>query len=202
VANTQAQFGFAQFGYLPGSAPDYQLSRYAIQSTYATAIYFGDPVVKSAAAGGTLGQYIQPATGTGSLTAISGIFQGCTYTPKGGIPGWLPWYPPTAAGADTTAYVIDAPNALFRVAALLTAVPPSAIGEGIGYSTGAGGTTLGGGFSTFTVDQSLLTTGAVAPFQVYSMYPGVGNGSDTTTNYAWCIVAFNAQRFKQLTTIA
>ena len=197
MANTQAQFGFAQFGYLPGGAPDYQLSKYAIQSSYATAIYFGDPVVKSAASG-----YIQPATGTGSLTAISGIFQGCVYTPKGGVPGWLPWYPPTAAGADSTAYVIDSPLALFRVAALLTAVPPSAIGEGIGYSTGAGGTTLGGGFSTFTVDQSLLTTGAVAPFQVYSMYPGVGNGSDTTTNYAWCIVAFNAQRFKQLTTIA
>lgn len=197
MANTAAQFGFAHFGYLSGGAPDYQLSKYAIQSTYATAIFFGDPVVKSAASG-----YIQPATGTGSLTAISGIFQGCTYTPKGGVPGWLPWYPPTAAGADSTAYVIDAPNALFRVAALLTAVPPSAIGEGIGYSTGAGGTTLGGGFSTFTVDQSLLTTGAVAPFQVFSMYPGVGNGSDTTTNFNWVIVTFNAQRFKQLTTIA
>ncbi len=202
MANTQAQFGFAHFGYLSGGAPDYQLSRYAIQSTYATAIFFGDPVVKSAAAGGAIGQYIQPATGTGSGTALSGIFQGCTYTPKGGVPGWLPWYPPAAAGADSTAYVIDAPNALFRVAALLTAVPPSAIGENIGYSTGAGGTTSGGGFSTFTVDQSLLTTGAVGPFQVYSMYPGVGNGSDTTTNFNWIIVSFTNQRFRNLTGIA
>ena len=46
--------------------------------------------------GGTGGMYIQPATGTGSLTALAGIFQGCTYTPKGGVPGWLPWYPASA----------------------------------------------------------------------------------------------------------
>ena len=198
MANTPAQFGFSHFGYLPGGAPDYQLSKYAIQSTYATGIFFGDPVVKSASAG----PYIQPATGTGSLTAILGIFQGCQYTPKGGVPGWLPWYPPNAAGADTVAYVIDSPLALFKVAALQTAVPATAIGQNIGYSTGAGGTTVGGGFSTFTVDQSLLTTGAVAPFQVYSLYPGVGNGSDPTTNFNWVIVSFTNQRFRVLTGVA
>ena len=197
MANTQSQFGFAHFGYLPGGAPDYQLSKYQIQSTYATGIFFGDPVVKSASS-----QYIQPATGTGSLTAIVGVFQGCQYTPKGGVPGWLPWYPPAAAGADSVAYVIDAPNALFKVAALLTAVPATAVGQNIGYSTGAGGTTVGGGFSTFTVDQSLLTTGSVAPFQVYSLYPGVGNGSDPTTNFNWVIVSFNSQRFRVLTGVA
>jgi len=197
MANTQAQFGFAHFGYLPGGAPDYQLGKYAIQSTYATAIFFGDPVVKSAASG-----YIIPATGTGTLTALTGVFQGCTYTPKGGVPGWLPWYPGVAAGADSVGYVIDAPNALFRVASLLTATPPSAIGEGIGWSTGAGGTTVGGGFSTFTVDQSTLTTGPLAPFQVYSMYPGIGNGSDTTTNFNWVIVTPNFQRFRQFTSVA
>jgi hypothetical protein len=197
MANTAAQFGFAHFGYLPGGAPDYQLSKYLIASTYATGIFFGDPVVKSASS-----PYIQPATGTGSLTAIIGVFQGCQYTPKGGVPGWLPWYPPTAAGADSIAYVIDAPNALFKVAALLTAVPTTAIGQNIGYSTGAGGTTIGGGFSTFTVDQSLLTTGSVAPFQVYSMYPGLGNGSDTTTNFNWVIVSFNSQRFNNRTGVA
>lgn len=196
MANTQAQFGFAHFGYLSGGAPDYQLSKYAIQSTYATAIYFGDPVIKSASGGGAAGAYLQPMTNQ-TTTAIVGIFQGCNYTPKGGVPGWLPWYPPSAAGADTIAYVIDAPNALFKVAALLTAVAPSAIGNSIGFSTGAGGTTIGGGFSTYTVDQSLATTsGSTLPFQVYSMYPGVGNGSDTTTNYNWVIVTFNQMRFR------
>ena len=203
MANTQAQYGFSHYGYLPGGAVDMQLSRYQIQSTYSTGIYFGDPVVKSAAAGGGVAPYIIPATGTGSITALTGIFQGCSFTPKGGVPQWSPWYPPQSQGADTTAYVIDAPNALFKVAALLTAVPPSAIGEGIGFSTGAGGTTVGGGFSTYVVDQSTLTTGPVAPFQIVSMWPGVGNGSDTTTNYNWIVVTFNNQRYRAAqTTIA
>ena len=94
---------------------------------------------------------------------------------------------------------MNAPGALFKVAALLTTVPTTALGENIGWSTGAGATTVGGGLSTFVVDQSTLTTGSTAPFQIYSMYNSVGNGSDTTTNYNWVIVTFNNQQFKNLT---
>lgn len=188
MANTQAQFGFQHFGYLPGGSADYQLSKYQIQSSYATKIWFGDPVIKSAAT-----QYILPSTGTGAGTTISGIFYGCQYTPVGGTPTWSPYFP-ASVGSDATAYVIDAPNALFRVAALLTPVPATAMGNCIGYSTGAGGTTVGGGFSTYTVDQSLMNT--TAAFQLVSFYPGIGNGSDTTSNYNWVIVAFNTQRYK------
>ena len=188
MANTQAQFGFAHYGYLPGGAVDYQLSKYQIQSTYATAIFFGDVVQKSA----SLGPYLQPClSGSSNATGVVGIFQGCQYTPKGGVPGWLPWYPPSAAGADSTAYVIDAPNALFRVAALLTAVPATAIGNNIGFSTGAGGTTVGGGFSTYTIDQNSIASSPLLPFKVIKLYDGIGNGSDPTTNYNWVIVGFN-----------
>src|SRR5262249_2832947 len=104
MANTQAQFGFQHFGYLPGGAPDYQSSKYATQSSFTTKIWFGDPVIKSA-----LSPYIAPATGTGSLTTISGIFYGCQVTPVGGYPTWSPWWP-GASGADGVAYVMDAPN--------------------------------------------------------------------------------------------
>jgi len=196
MANTQVQFGFQHYGYLPGGAVDYQLSKYQIQSSYATKIWFGDPVIKSAST-----QYIQPATGTGSLTAIIGIFQGCQYTPTGGVPTWSPYWPASQA-ADATAYVIDAPNALFKVAALLTPVPATAIGNGIGYSTGAGGTAVGAGFSTFTVDQSTISTTAVSPFRIVALYPGVGNGSDPTTNYNWVIVGFNQQVYRVSTGVA
>ncbi len=191
MANVQAQFGFQHFGYLPGGAPDYQLSKYQIQSSYATRIWFGDPVIKSAST-----QYILPATGTGGGvpgTTLARIFYGCQYTPTGRVPTYSPWFPASVA-ADATAYVIDAPSALFRVAALLTAVPATAMGNCIGYSTGAGGTTYGSGFSTFTVDQSLMNV--TAAFQLVSFYPGIGNGSDTTTNYNWVIVSFNTQRYK------
>ncbi len=187
MANTIAQFGFQHFGYISGGNPDYQQNKGLIQSTFSTKIFFGDPVIKSASS-----QYMTIAVGT--TTAVWGIFVGCQYTPTGQPPQWSPFWP-GAAAADATAYVIDAPNALFKVAALLTAVPSTAIGANIGFSTGAGGTTVGGGFSTYTVDQSTLTTSTSFPFQVYAMYPGVGNGSDTTTNFNWVIVGFNNQRY-------
>lgn len=198
MANTQAQFGFQQYGYLSGSGVDYQQSVYSIQKSYASAIYFGDPVIKSASS-----QYIKPATGTGNLTTLSGIFVGCSYQlAAGGSRQWSPFWPGLTAIADATAYVIDAPNALFKAAALLTAVPATAIGANIGFSTGAGGTTVGQGFSTYVLDQSTITTGATAPFTIVGLYPGVGNGSDTTTSYNWVIVGFNNQRFRNTTGIA
>ena len=188
MANTQAQFGFQQFGYLPGGSPDYQQSKGLIQSSFSTKIYFGDPVIKSAAS-----QYMTLMTST--TTAVWGIFVGCQYNATGSAPQWSPYWP-GGATADATGYVIDAPNALFKVAALLTPVPATAIGQNIAFSTGAGGTTIGGGFSTYVVDQSTLTTSNAYPFTVEAMYPGVGNGADTTTNYNWVIVSFNNQRWR------
>lgn len=197
MANTQAQFGFQHIGYISGGAADYQMnSQYQIQSSYATAILNGTPMVKSASS-----QYIIPATGTGNLTTIVGVFYGADYTPVGGIPSFAPFWP-AAAAADGKAHLIDSPLAMFKVAALLTAVPATAIGQNIGFSTGTVGTTIGAGFSGYVVDQGTLTTGPSAPFTVHSMYPGIGNGSDTTTNYNWVVVTFNNQRFKQLTGVA
>ena len=193
MANTQSQFGFQHVGFLPGYAPDYQLSTRQIQSSYASAIWFGDPVIKSA-----LSPYIQVGLGTGSLTAMAGIFYGCTYVPSGGgAPVWSPWFPGSVK-TDATAYIMASPGALFKVAALLTAVPTTAVGSNIGWSTGAGGTSVGQGFSTFTVDQSLLTTGPNGAFYIVSMYNGIGNGADTTTSYNWIIVSFNNQQFRAL----
>ena len=189
MANTQATFGFKHIGYLSGSGVDYQISTAPILSSYTTKIFFGDPVIYS-----TASQYIQPAVGTGNLTAIVGIFQGCEYIPStGGPPQWSPWWPGASTG-DATAYIVNAPNAKFLAAATLTAVPATAIGRNIGYSTGAGGTTVGGGFSTYTVDQStIVTTLTVGAFRVLGFYQGVGNGSDTTTSYNWVVVGFNQQ---------
>lgn len=196
MANTQAQFGFQHYGYLPGGAVDYQLSKYAIQSSFATKIFFGDPVIKSAAS-----PYIRPATASTAGTAIAGIFYGCQYSPPGGTPTWTPWWP-ASQGTDAVAYVIDAPNALFKVAALNTAVPATAMGNNIGFSTGAGGSTVGGGFSTFTVDQATISTATTSQFRLINFYPGVGNGSDTTTAFNWVIVGFNQQAYQTGTGVA
>ena len=196
MANTQAQFGFKHIGFISGSAPDYQLSTRSIRSAYASAIFFGDPVVKST---GT--NYIrQPADNT--TLPVDGVFQGCWYVPSGGgAPVYSPYFP-GSVNSDATAYVVDAPGALFLAASLLTSVTGSSINSNIGWSTGAGGATTGGAFSSYVVDSATATAQNSWPFRVVSYYQGIGNGSDTTTNYNWVVVTFNNHRFKQLTGVA
>lgn len=195
MANTQATFGFKHQGYLGGGAPDYQLSSYALSSGNATNIGFGDPVCYAAATAST--PFIIQATGALATTQpIIGIFQGCEYIPTGG--GTVTWSPywPGGAAQNATAYVLDAPNAIFLVAALQTSLTSANIGQAINFTTGAP-TTTGGGFSVATVDQSTATstgtTTSYLPFRVVGLYAGVGNGSDPTTNYGWARVAFNFQ---------
>lgn len=193
MANVQQTFGFQHIGYLPGYAPDMAPSRRMIQSSYATAIFFGDPVVKSSSS-----PYIQQAIVTTGGTAIAGIFQGCWYTPKGGgSPVYSPWFPGSVQ-TDATALIIDSPGALFKVAAANTAVPATAIGNNVSWSTGAGGTTTGGGFSTYTVDFSTLTNNATAAFTIVDMWSNraVGNGTDNSNPFNWVVVSFNSEVYR------
>lgn len=194
MANVQSAFGFRQIGYLSGGGPDYQLATRPIQATNTAKIYRGDPVVKS-------GVYIIQATTANNTATLEGIFDGCTYIPSGGgSPVWSPYWP-GAASVDATAYIINAPNALFLAAALNTAISSTAIGDGITFNTGTG-STVGGGFSGATLDQSTISTTSAMPFQIYQLYQGVGNGADPTTPYNWVSVVFNNQRFRNSTGVA
>lgn len=183
MANVQASFGFRHIGFTSGAGPDYQLATRLISSANTTKIFRGDPVVKIASS-----KYI--GQGTNTTTTLVGIFDGCVYIPVGGgTPIWSPFWPGTAA-SDATAYVIDAPNALFLASTLLTSIVASNVGENVCYAIGTG-STAGGGFSGATIDQSTLTTATEAPFRVYQLYQGIGNGSDSTTSYGWAVVTFN-----------
>ncbi len=186
MANVLATFGFRHIGFISGGSPDYQLNTKLISSANTTKIYRGDPVVKIASS-----KYI--GQGADNTTTLAGIFDGCVYIPVGGgTPQWSPFWPGSAA-SDATAYVIDAPNAMFLAAALLTSIVASNVGENVGYAIGTG-STVGGGFSGATIDQSTLTTATAAPFRVYSLYQGIGNGSDSSTNYGWAVVTFNNEQ--------
>ena len=194
MANTQAQFGFKHFGYLSGGSPDYQQSTRAISKTLATAIGFGDPVIRVSSASPYITQGASVTT-----VPLEGIFVGCTFIPSGGgPPQWSPFWPGNTVNADATAYVIDAPNALFLVATLQTAVTSANIGQLINYTTGVPSTS-GQGYAIATIDQSTLATTSTGttisglPFRITGLYPGLGNGSDPTTNYNWAIVTFNNQ---------
>jgi hypothetical protein len=199
VANTQATFGFRHIGYTSGGAPDFQLSTRLILSTNTTKIFRGDPVV------------IDPTTGklqqaSSNTVNVAGIFDGCVYTPVGGTPVWSPFWPGAGASVDPTAYIIDAPNAQFLVAALNTSIVTANIGENVGFVIGTGNTT--NGFSAATIDQSTLNTTNTLPFRVIAPcttqgnFGVVGNGSDPTTAFGWAVVTFNNQNFKQLQGLA
>lgn len=198
MANTQAAFGFRHIGYLGGGSPDYQLSTGLILSSNTTKIFRGDPVVRTVSTG-------KIAQASNNIETIVGIFDGCMYTPTGGIPQWSPYWP-GAASVDATAYFIDAPNALFMAAALNTSIVTANIGENVGYAIGTGNTT--NGFSGATIDQSTLNTTNTLPFRVVAPvttsgnFGQIGNGSDPSTAYGWAVVAFNSQNFKQLTGLA
>jgi hypothetical protein len=79
-------------------------------------------------------------------------------------PEWSPFWPGGGASADATAYIIDAPNALFLAAALNTSIVTANIGENVGYAIGTGNTVTG--FSAATLDQSTLNTTNTLPFRV------------------------------------
>lgn len=192
MANTQAQFGFKHIGYLSGAGVDYQQQPRLILKTYSTAIGFGDPVMRTNATSAYIVRGDASTTGP-----IEGIFVGCQFTLSGGTPQWSPFWPGSTAAADATGYVIDAPNALFLAATLLTAIVTANIGNVVNYTTGTP-STVGGGYSIATLDQSTLstaggTTMSAMPFKVVQLYQGIGNGSDPSSNYNWVVVKFNNQ---------
>jgi hypothetical protein len=196
VANTQVTFGFRHIGYASGMAPDYQMAKGVILSSNSTKIFRGDPVSLDP----TTGAIVQGANNT---STVFGIFDGCMYTPVGGTPQWSQFWP-GAAGGPATGYVINAPGALFMAAALNTSLVTANVGENIGFAIGTGNTATGQ--SAATLDQSTLNTTNTLPFKVVDLGSSIlaagSNGADVSTAYAWAVVTFNNQQYKQLTGLA
>ncbi len=199
MANVLATFGFRQIGYLSGGAPDFQLATGVIASAYGTKIGRGDPVIYNTSTG-----KIEQASS--QSVQLAGIFDGCVYTPVGGTPTYSLFWPAAGAGSDATAYIINAPNAVFIAAALNTSIVTANIGENVGFAIGTVNTA--NGFSGATIDQSTLNTTNTLPFKVIAPcttagnYGFVGNGSDPATAYGWAVVTFNNIVGKQLTGLA
>lgn len=187
MSNTTGNMGFKHIGFLPGFAPDYQLQAVTVGSGNATAIYNGDPVVHASG-------LVVAATSTAN--AVFGVAQGCQYTDASGVTQWRPYLPALQTG---TLYVISAPGAMFLAQTLATSVVTSNINQNIGFAVGTG-STIGGGFSGYTIDQKTAATTSTLPFRITSLYstmaPANVNGTDNTTNNNMAVVTFNSQDFK------
>ena len=185
MSNTTGFMGFKNIGFLPGASPDYQLQALQVSSANATAIYRGDPVVFS-------GGFIVAATSTAN--AVHGIMDGAQYVASG-LNQWNPYCP---ASQTATVYILSAPNALFLAQTLVSSIVTAQINKNVGFAVGSG-TTIGGGFSGYSVDGNTSATTSSLPFRVIglasSILPAGANGTDNTSNNNQIIVSFNNQDF-------
>ena len=197
MANTFAPFGFRPISTSNGPI-NWRISTRRVASS-AGAIYRGDAVVPVT---GTPTGYIIQAT-AGSV-ALAGIFWGCQYlstSQKRVI--WSQYWPGSDATGDVIAYVIDDPNARFKVQTSgasfqITGTPTtftsSPVGQLAQLNVGSGSTT------TQQSGMYLDTVGATAtyPFQIVDMVldPPGSNGADATSNYNYVIVGFNNEMLR------
>ena len=109
MANVEEKFGLKPVRSLDGSDFINAQNRYRIASSYGTAIFQGDLVTP------VTGGHIERHT-AGSGTPVVGVFNGCFYTdPTTQKPTWKNYYPGSIAASDIMAFVIDAPDQVYKI---------------------------------------------------------------------------------------
>jgi len=195
MANTSAPFGFQHVGYLEGHGPTGGQTVRKIASNYGTAINFGDPVVSV-----NTGYIQQAVAGT---TQIAGIFVGCKYlSTSQARTVWSKYWPGSDATGDVEAYIINSPNAIFRVQAAgsSTAIGFLNVNENVNFALGTPANGISGAYADQTTLNPATTT---LPFRVvgHVQDPPGANGTDITTGFNIILVAFNNVDTKALTGI-
>lgn len=197
MSNTFAPFGFSQTSGT-GSSPTYeQVERFITSS--ADAIYKGDPVTSQSD-----GSIAQASPGT---TQIAGIFVGCEYVQAGtNRTVWMPYWPGSGSALSNTtikAYIVNDPNARFIVQSGDAGSPVAAtdIDANINFAIGTGDALSG--ISGAYANQATIATTSTLPFRIVGLItdPPGANGTDSSSNGNWIVVAFNNVDTKSLTGI-
>ena len=120
-----APYGLKPINLIGGQGFSGSTRQLKIASNYGTAIFYGD-VVKYASDG-----TIQIDTGTTAATPI-GVFLGVTYTdPSTSQVTFKQSYPASTVASDIMAYVLDDPDALFKVVAVSSGTTVAGYGRTI-----------------------------------------------------------------------
>jgi hypothetical protein len=155
-----------------------------IATNSSTAIYYGDLVKLEST--GTLGK----DTGTNAATPV-GVFLGCTYTDPVFGKTFRQYYPGTTNIADVMAYVLDDPDALFKVAVVssgttISYVNRTAVGNNAVLVQNSGSTTTGNSKVAVSSTTGTTSTWPVRIVDVVSETTTVGNpGSYTEVIVKW-----------------
>ncbi len=180
----EAPYGLLPINLIGGQVFAGSTRQIPIAVNSATAIFYGDVVKLNS--DGTLDK----DTGTNAATPV-GVFLGCTYTdPVYGLT-FRQYYPGTTNIADVKAYVLDDPDALFKVAVVSSGttigyVNRTAVGNNAVLVQNSGLTTTGN--SRVAIDDTTATT-STWPVRVIDVVPETakaGNpGSFTEVIVKW-----------------
>ena len=170
-----------------------------VAAGYATAILNGDTVAISDG-------YIVAKTTTDSGASV-GVLVGCQYVNSQSQTVQGQMYPAAASTSTALAYayVVDDPNALFRVAATTAgSTTPAAysrdiVGSNVAMVAGAGSTITGD--SAYGIDGSSSNTTNTLPLRVVDVIPdtATGSASASATTYYEFLVKFNLHQYNSTT---
>jgi hypothetical protein len=201
MANVLGPFGFLQWGTNSGPVnfAENHNPPYRIAAGYATQIFYGDAVRMNVS--GPTGYVEQWANGDGATATriLVGIFVGCSYfSTSAQQTVYKRYWVGSDATGDVSAYIVDDPNAQFKVqAGIATAITQASVGQTADIvATPVGNTTTGASGMSL----STPTTTSTLPFKVVNVInsPPTANGSDLTTPYNYVVVSMNNQQYKAL----
>jgi len=161
-----------------------------IASGYATNIFYGD-FVKMVAAG-----VIEKDTGTATLTPV-GVFMGCAYTdPNTKQKTFSQMWPSGTVASDAVGYVIDDPDAVFRMQSD-ESLAQTDLGNNIGVVQTAGSTDIGR--SKNALDGSTAATTATLPLRIVEFVDGPDSAVGDAFTDALVFFNFGDHQYRQST---
>ncbi len=191
-------YGFSPVNRLDGLPYAGAIRQIPIAAGYATAILNGDTVRISDG-------YILAKTATNTGYSV-GVLVGCSYVNSSGQTVQGQYYPAAASTSTALAfaYVVDDPNAVFRVAATTAgSTTPAAysrdiVGSNVAMVAGAGSTITGD--SAYGIDGSSSNTTNTLPIRVVDVVPdtAAGAANATATTYYEFLVKFNLHQYNNI----
>ena len=188
----QAPYGLKPINLIGGQSYAGSTRLMQIKSGVVNAIYFGDLVQRD-----TDGTIIRVAPGASlPATGVVGVFVGCTYVNAQGQQIYAQYCPAglTVTSGTIQGYVVDDPDALFKVAVVsagttISGVQYSAIGENAELVDNGGSNTTGDA-ATGLLDATAAT--ASFPVRIVDVVPDTAYVFGGNTLYPEVIVKINA----------
>ena len=179
-------YGFQPINLIGGQVFAGSTRLFPIASGSGTSIFYGDVVRLNT--GGTLSKVSTTATATDAV----GIFLGCQFTnPTTKQLLQQQYYPASTVASDIQAFVLDDPDALFKVAvtaagaSTISGVTQAAIGQNSALILTAGSTTTGDSLASISATTG---SGSAVPMRIVAGVPETVNASGSFTEV---IVKFN-----------